>query len=243
MVPADERHLPLWRCFDLLLQQLALQSAMGGLDPTGADPRLGGSGGGGTKLDWEELLARLRTESECEQLERKLHETEKELAEERRRALELENRLSDLQDSASLNSFSRLAIAINYQLSLFTLQSAYALLLSFRVSEHSSTASTSPSDPCHSPPPPPHFNSTLPPIRPPLGVAPPPPPPSALQLRSVGGSASGKLAPKKLGVPTPIGAVKTLNWTPIGADKIKETIWADIDEQKFYKQACQIIAK
>jgi dishevelled associated activator of morphogenesis len=105
MVPADERHLPLWRCFDLLLQQLALQSAMGGLDPRGADPQLGEAGT--TTLDWEELLSRLRTEAECEQLERKLGAAERELAEERRRALELENRLSDLQDSVSLVSFSR----------------------------------------------------------------------------------------------------------------------------------------
>nr|CAD2192812.1 unnamed protein product [Meloidogyne enterolobii] len=130
MVPTDERHLPLWRCFDLLLQQLTLKSAMNGLDPLRVDPQLSEHQQFSKKLDWDELLGRLRTEAECEKLERKLQETEEELVKERKRILELENCLSDLQDSASLVSFSR-------------------------VSEHSSASisssySSSPSDPFHS---------------------------------------------------------------------------------------------
>ena len=122
MVPTDERHLPLWRCFDLLLQQLrrnkniffnfqknrlTLKSAMNGLDPLRVDPQLSEQQQFSKKLDWDELLGRLRTEAECEKLERKLQETEEELVKERKRILELENCLSDLQDSASLVSFSR----------------------------------------------------------------------------------------------------------------------------------------
>lgn len=61
---------------------------------------------GGTKT---QLTHRLKTQQDCEQLERKLHEAERELETERRRLVELENRLSDLQDGVSLASFSRSA--------------------------------------------------------------------------------------------------------------------------------------
>lgn len=142
------------------------------------------------------------------------------MAEERRRALELENRLSDLQDSASLVSFSR-------------------------VSEHSSASisssySSSPSDPFHS-----SIsifgnnsNQQLPPIRPPIGQAPPPPPPSVRQLRSGNGTliiSSNKSFPKKK-VPMPINSVKSFNWIPIPKDKLKGTIWENLDEENIYNQ-------
>uniref|UniRef100_A0A914M1X1 Uncharacterized protein n=1 Tax=Meloidogyne incognita TaxID=6306 RepID=A0A914M1X1_MELIC len=224
MVPTDERHLPLWRCFDLLLQQLTLKSAMNGLDPLRVDPQLSEHQQFSKKLDWDELLGRLRTEAECEKLERKLQETEEELVKERKRILELENCLSDLQDSASLVSFSR-------------------------VSEHSSASisssySSSPSDPFHSsnnnisnifgn-----NSNQQLPPIRPPIGQAPPPPPPSARQLRSGNETliiSSNKSIPKKK-VPIPLCPVKTLNWTPIPKDKLKGTIWENLDEKNIYNQ-------
>ncbi|CAK5027649.1 unnamed protein product [Meloidogyne enterolobii] len=224
MVPTDERHLPLWRCFDLLLQQLTLKSAMNGLDPLRVDPQLSEQQQFSKKLDWDELLGRLRTEAECEKLERKLQETEEELVKERKRILELENCLSDLQDSASLVSFSR-------------------------VSEHSSASisssySSSPSDPFHSsnnnisnifgn-----NSNQQLPPIRPPVGQAPPPPPPSARQLRSGNETliiSSNKSIPKKK-VPIPLCPVKTLNWTPIPKDKLKGTIWENLDEKNIYNQ-------
>uniref|UniRef100_A0A914NNX2 FH2 domain-containing protein n=1 Tax=Meloidogyne incognita TaxID=6306 RepID=A0A914NNX2_MELIC len=224
MVPTDERHLPLWRCFDLLLQQLTLKSAMNGLDPLRVDPQLSEQQQFSKKLDWDELLGRLRTEAECEKLERKLQETEEELVKERKRILELENCLSDLQDSASLVSFSR-------------------------VSEHSSASisssySSSPSDPFHSsnnnisnifgn-----NSNQQLPPIRPPVGQAPPPPPPSARQLRSGNETliiSLNKSIPKKK-VPIPLCPVKTLNWTPIPKDKLKGTIWENLDEKNIYNQ-------
>lgn len=107
---------------------------------------------------------RLRTQNEYERLEKDLAETNTELENERRRTLELENRLSDLQDGVSLSAFSRV-----------------------------SDLSSSPSDPCHSPTFF-NLNSTislnanatlnLPPVKPPLTIAPPPPPPTAQQLRS-----------------------------------------------------------
>uniref|UniRef100_A0A183CPR0 FH2 domain-containing protein n=1 Tax=Globodera pallida TaxID=36090 RepID=A0A183CPR0_GLOPA len=210
MVPTDERHLPLWRLFDLVLQQLTLQSAMGGLAPHGADPQFGQIP---LRLDMDDLLARLNTQQDCERLERKLRETERELEGERRRLMELENRLSDLQDGVSLASFSR-------------------------VSEHS--ASSSPSDPCHSPTP---FcrSSALPPIRPPKNLAPPPPPPSALQLRSFGAipSSSSAAFSSSLSmkiVPKPKCTLKTLNWKQIPADQIQGTIWENIEDDRLYKQ-------
>ncbi|KAI3422403.1 hypothetical protein GPALN_012919 [Globodera pallida] len=199
MVPTDERHLPLWRLFDLVLQQLTLQSAMGGLAPHGADPQFGQIP---LRLDMDDLLARLNTQQDCELLEG-----------ERRRLMELENRLSDLQDGVSLASFSR-------------------------VSEHS--ASSSPSDPCHSPTP---FcrSSALPPIRPPKNLAPPPPPPSALQLRSFGAipSSSSAAFSSSLSmkiVPKPKCTLKTLNWKQIPADQIQGTIWENIEDDRLYKQ-------
>uniref|UniRef100_A0A915MEX6 FH2 domain-containing protein n=1 Tax=Meloidogyne javanica TaxID=6303 RepID=A0A915MEX6_MELJA len=197
---------------------------MNGLDPLRVDPQLSEQQQFSKKLDWDELLGRLRTEAECEKLERKLQETEEELVKERKRILELENCLSDLQDSASLVSFSR-------------------------VSEHSSASisssySSSPSDPFHSsnnnisnifgn-----NSNQQLPPIRPPVGQAPPPPPPSARQLRSGNETliiSSNKSIPKKK-VPISLCPVKTLNWTPIPKDKLKGTIWENLDEKNIYNQ-------
>ncbi|KAL3082858.1 hypothetical protein niasHS_010660 [Heterodera schachtii] len=212
MVPSDEKHLPLWRLFDLVLQQLTLQSAMGGLASVGADPQFGQFP---IRLDMDELLMRLKTQEDCEQLEGKLRETEQELEMERRRVVELENRLSDLQDGVSVASFSR-------------------------VSEHS-VSSSSPSDPCHSPPPFGPRSSALPPIRPPTNLAPPPPPPSALQLRSFGAfPSSSSLLCSSLSttkkVPKPKFTLKTLNWKQIPTDKIKGTIWENIEEERLYKQ-------
>lgn len=85
-------------------------------------------------------------------------DTQAELESERRRVLDLENRLGDLQDGLSLASFSK----------------------------HSDLGS-SPADPCHhqQQSTDANNNSLLPPIRPPTTLAPPPPPPTALQLKGM----------------------------------------------------------
>ncbi|KAF7637330.1 FH2 domain-containing protein [Meloidogyne graminicola] len=125
-----------------------------------------------------------------------------------------------------------------------------------RISEHSSASisssySSSPSDPFHNSS---NNNTTnnifnnnslsssnqqLPPIRPPIGQAPPPPPPSAKLLRLAGNGTliitSDSKIPKKK-VPITKCSVKTLNWTPINKDKLKGTIWENIEEEDFYNQ-------
>ncbi|KAH7730319.1 CRE-DAAM-1 protein [Aphelenchoides avenae] len=201
LIPGDERHLPLWRLFDLILQQLSLQTAMGNLaeaDTQFAQP---------LSLDMDELISRLRTQHEYEQLERQLANATHELESERKRVVELENRLSDLQDGLSISSFSRI-----------------------------SDLSSNPSDPCHSPTPTISStnSSTLPPIRPPSS-APPPPPPSAGQLRALGGPMKNPAAPAKK-VPKPSCTLRTLNWTPLPPIKIPNTIWENAEDEKMYSQ-------
>uniref|UniRef100_A0A914BU84 FH2 domain-containing protein n=1 Tax=Acrobeloides nanus TaxID=290746 RepID=A0A914BU84_9BILA len=142
MIPGDERHRHLWRLFDIILQQISLKSTMGTL-ASESDPQYSTAA---LQFDMDELLSRLRTQHECEKLEKALAETNAELENERKRVMELENRLSDLQDGASLSSFSRISDLSN------------------------------PSDPCHSPTPTIYSSSasSLPPVNPP--APPPPPP-------------------------------------------------------------------
>uniref|UniRef100_A0A915D5K3 GBD/FH3 domain-containing protein n=1 Tax=Ditylenchus dipsaci TaxID=166011 RepID=A0A915D5K3_9BILA len=116
MIPGDDKHVHLWRLFDLILQQLSLHTALGNF--SSADPQFSTP----LQLDMNELISRLRTQNDCDKLEKELSEANAELENERRRVLELENRISDMQDGLSLSSFSRI-----------------------------SDLSSSPSDPCHSP--------------------------------------------------------------------------------------------
>ncbi|KAI1719845.1 formin homology 2 domain-containing protein [Ditylenchus destructor] len=166
MIPGDEKHAHLWKLFDLILQQLSLHTALG--DFASADAQFMTP----LQLDMDELMSRLRTHTEYEKLEKELQDTTMELENERKRVLELENRISDLQDGVSLSSFSRI-----------------------------SDLSSSPSDPCHSPTFE-HSGNGLPPVRPPTSLAPPPPPPSALQLRSGGGIAGPSTPQKKVPKPS-----------------------------------------
>ncbi|KAK0413541.1 hypothetical protein QR680_006862 [Steinernema hermaphroditum] len=97
MIPGDEKHVHMWRLFDMLIQQLSLQVTMGQMSAD-MEPSL-------VKIDIQQALSRLRTQHEYEQLEKELAETNDELELERKRVIELENRVSDLQDDA----FSRIS--------------------------------------------------------------------------------------------------------------------------------------
>lgn len=111
LVPTDERHLHLWRLFDLVLRQISLHTALGNFAP--GDPQF-------TphlllQFDMDDLLARLHTHHEHEGLEKRVSELNTELDAERQRVVELENRLADLQDGVSLvSSFSRCIVHTAY---------------------------------------------------------------------------------------------------------------------------------
>ncbi|TKR88608.1 hypothetical protein L596_012820 [Steinernema carpocapsae] len=97
MIPGDEKHIHLWRLFDMLLQQLSLQTTMGQMS-TEVEPSL-------VQIDIDQALSRLKTQNDYEMLEKELAEANEELEMERKRVIELENRISDLQDDA----FSRIS--------------------------------------------------------------------------------------------------------------------------------------
>lgn len=152
MVPGNEKYAPLWKLFDVILQQLSLQTSMGAM-ATESDPQFASQP---IKFDMDEILSRLRTQQEYERLEKEHTQLQTELDNERKRVLELENRIADMQDGTSLSSYSR-----------------------------NSETSSNPSDPCQTPPlsiiP---VVSNIPQVKPP--VPPPPPAPSAMQLRKGG---------------------------------------------------------
>lgn len=60
MIPGDSAHLPLWRLFDLIIQQLTMQSAMGSMNSS-SDPQLNtliNSRNEGLRFDTDELISR-----------------------------------------------------------------------------------------------------------------------------------------------------------------------------------------
>ncbi|KAI6185711.1 hypothetical protein M3Y98_00053500 [Aphelenchoides besseyi] len=99
MITPNERHVHLWRLFDLIVQQLTLQVQMENVGEIGneVDSAFAGQE---LRIDFDRLFAKLRSEDECSRLEKELMEKDKKI-------IELENRLSDLQDGLSLSSFSR----------------------------------------------------------------------------------------------------------------------------------------
>ncbi|KAI6237903.1 hypothetical protein M3Y95_00313600 [Aphelenchoides besseyi] len=99
MITPNERHVHLWRLFDLIVQQLTLQVQMENVGNIGneVDSAFAGQE---LRIDFDRLFAKLRSEDECSRLEKELMEKDKKI-------IELENRLSDLQDGLSLSSFSR----------------------------------------------------------------------------------------------------------------------------------------
>ncbi|CAJ0582404.1 unnamed protein product, partial [Mesorhabditis spiculigera] len=93
MVPCDEKHIPLWRLFDLLLQHLTLQTTVNGI--TDVHQPLTGT------VDMNDIISRLHTQCEYETLEREHERLREELEAERMRVVDLENRLSDMHDGRS----------------------------------------------------------------------------------------------------------------------------------------------
>ncbi|VDL80004.1 unnamed protein product, partial [Nippostrongylus brasiliensis] len=90
IVPSDEKHLPLWRLFDLILQHLTLQATVRGMSDV--DESFS------SVVDMEEILTRLRTQCDYERLETEVERMKEELDHERMRAMELDNRIADLSD-------------------------------------------------------------------------------------------------------------------------------------------------
>ncbi|CAI4227091.1 unnamed protein product [Auanema sp. JU1783] len=183
MVPCDEKHTPLWKLFDLILQQLTLESTVEGMTDSGHNVI--------NNIDMNTFLSRLQTQCELEKAESDLEKLKEELEHERTKCIELENKLADYLDGRS------------------------------SISSRISTLSSSPSDPCPSPTP------TLPPVCP--TVAPPPPPP-------FGGIQALKTAEPQKKVPTPGGPLKSFNWNKLTSEKVKGSIWENVDDEKIYKQ-------
>uniref|UniRef100_A0A7I4YVD0 GBD/FH3 domain-containing protein n=1 Tax=Haemonchus contortus TaxID=6289 RepID=A0A7I4YVD0_HAECO len=90
MVPSDEKHLPLWRLFDLILQHLTLQATVQGMSDVEETFA--------STVDMEEILTRLHTHCDYERLESDMERMKEELDQERVRAMELDNRIADLND-------------------------------------------------------------------------------------------------------------------------------------------------
>uniref|UniRef100_A0AC35U043 GBD/FH3 domain-containing protein n=1 Tax=Rhabditophanes sp. KR3021 TaxID=114890 RepID=A0AC35U043_9BILA len=188
MVPGDAKYIPLWKLFNLIIQQLSLQASVPDLEPQDFSTT-------GLKVNMEELLTRLRTQVDYDELEVKTKRLEQQLEDEKRRCIELENRLYDFQDGSSLDCFSRI-----------------------------SDTSSNPSDPCHSPTPTIISMNTLPKNNPSIPL-PPPLPGLGKPLRHV--------MLKK--VPKNEGPLKSVNWNVIPQDKIKDTIWERLEDEKMYK--------
>ncbi|VDM78469.1 unnamed protein product [Strongylus vulgaris] len=90
MVPSDEKHLPLWRLFDLILQHLTLHATVHGM--TDVEEAFTSA------IDMEDVLTRLHTQCDYERLEGEMERLKEELDQERMRAMELDNRIADLGD-------------------------------------------------------------------------------------------------------------------------------------------------
>uniref|UniRef100_A0A1I7RMP4 FH2 domain-containing protein n=2 Tax=Bursaphelenchus xylophilus TaxID=6326 RepID=A0A1I7RMP4_BURXY len=195
LIPSDERNLHIWRLFDLILQQLSIKSTLETSNVSELDSTFDKS----YDFEMDEVLTRLRTQHECERLEKELNDAKEELDQEKKKVMELENRLSDLQDGMSLSSFSR-------------------------TSDLSST-----SDPRQSPTPTISSIASLPPVNPPRLIPPPPPPPPPF-----GANPLAQTVKKK--VPKPVSSVRTFNWTKLANDKIKNTVWENVNEEKLYDQ-------
>ncbi|EYB91861.1 hypothetical protein Y032_0201g1746 [Ancylostoma ceylanicum] len=90
MVPSDEKHLPLWRLFDLILQHLTLHATVQGM--TDVEEAFTSA------IDMEDILTRLHTQCDYERLEGEMERMKEELDQERMRAMELDNRISDMND-------------------------------------------------------------------------------------------------------------------------------------------------
>uniref|UniRef100_A0A915BW64 Uncharacterized protein n=1 Tax=Parascaris univalens TaxID=6257 RepID=A0A915BW64_PARUN len=86
LVPADQKHIHIWRLFDMVLQQLSMQSTMEVYTEV-TQPI--------TNIDINEVLSRLHTEHEYDQLKQMYEELEEELRRERTNVIELRNRLAD----------------------------------------------------------------------------------------------------------------------------------------------------
>lgn len=142
LLSMDAEHLHLWKLYDLILQQLSLQLRMQNVKNVGeeVDSALAGQ----LNVDLDRIMSRLRSNEECDRLERECMEKDKKI-------VELENRLSDLQDGFSLSSFSR---------------------------SSDLGSSSPPSEPCHSPTP--SSTSSLPTVSKNIPPPPPPPLPSKI---------------------------------------------------------------
>uniref|UniRef100_A0A0N4X6B5 FH2 domain-containing protein n=1 Tax=Haemonchus placei TaxID=6290 RepID=A0A0N4X6B5_HAEPC len=80
----------LWRLFDLILQHLTLQATVQGMSDVEETFA--------STVDMEEILTRLHTHCDYERLESDMERMKEELDQERVRAMELDNRIADLND-------------------------------------------------------------------------------------------------------------------------------------------------
>ncbi|KHN85770.1 Disheveled-associated activator of morphogenesis 1 [Toxocara canis] len=234
LVPTDEKHIHIWRLFDMTLQQLSLQTTVDVCVDVN-QPVI--------NVDMNEILSRLQTQYDYDKLKAVYNELEDEFRRQQTNMLELRNRLGTL-DGCSLCSrlqtqydYDKLKAVYNeledefrrQQTNMLELRNRLGTLDGCSLCSRQSADSLSPSDPHQSPRP-----LLLPPIRPPK-VPPPPPPPSSQQLKILGGTIHAQSLVKK-NIPKPNGPMKSLNWTVIQNEKIAGTIWDKIDDEKLYQQ-------
>uniref|UniRef100_A0AC35FUK0 FH2 domain-containing protein n=1 Tax=Panagrolaimus sp. PS1159 TaxID=55785 RepID=A0AC35FUK0_9BILA len=201
LIPRNEKTNEIWKLFVLILQQISLQTSMkeyeSSMDPGFDEIPI--------KFSMDSVISKLKTHLEFEKIEKEMEKMQKELNFERKKNLELENRISDLlqeTDGFSITSFLR-----------------------------SSETSSNPSDPCPSSPQP-STSSGIPECRPPIQMPPPPPPPSIKDLKSFGGFST---IPKKSYYPKPPNSMKALNWKILPQTKIKGTIFEKAEDEKMLK--------
>uniref|UniRef100_A0A914YWX8 FH2 domain-containing protein n=1 Tax=Panagrolaimus superbus TaxID=310955 RepID=A0A914YWX8_9BILA len=204
LIPRNEKSNEIWKLFVIILQQISLQISMKEFE-TSMDP---GFDEAPAKFSMDSVISKLKTHLEFEKIEKEMEKMQKELNFERKKNLELENRIADLQetDGFSINSFLR----------------------------GGSDTSSNPSDPCPSSPLPSTstISSGIPECRPPIQMPPPPPPPSIKDLKSFGGFST---VPKKNYYPKPPNSMKALNWKVLPATKIKGTIFEKAEDEKMLK--------
>ncbi|VDM96207.1 unnamed protein product [Thelazia callipaeda] len=235
LVPSDDKHVYLWRLFDIVLQQLILQAKIDPY-PDVRDPVI--------KVDMNEALSKLHTQHEYDNLEKMYSELEEELRQERLNVIDLQSRLADCdgrstysrRDTQLIYKFIYNPCKCTNNLNFLPFIKLMSLADKCFRSSADSTDSALPSDPSQSPSP----SSLVPPMCPPL--APPPPPPlSSLKLglhsTRLGIEAIADIDANKKNIPKSVLQLKTLNWIPIPKPQTFGTIWESIDEENIYSQA------
>uniref|UniRef100_A0A0K0DVU4 FH2 domain-containing protein n=1 Tax=Strongyloides stercoralis TaxID=6248 RepID=A0A0K0DVU4_STRER len=102
MLSGDAKSIPIWKLFNLILQQLIIQVNSDEFDYSIYIDNT-------FKLNINQLMEGLKTQIEYDQLQKKFEEIQGELLMEKEKVIELESRLADIQEGSSLDCFSRIS--------------------------------------------------------------------------------------------------------------------------------------